>query len=63
MLDPANSNLGKNMVSPTEMEGTVIGPIAAEAHWQLGRTERHGGYFEKILSHLIEQFSPGSKTE
>ena len=63
VLDPSNSNLGENMVSPTEMEGTFIRPIAAEAHWQLGRTERHGGYFEKILSRLIEQFSPRSKTE
>ena len=63
VLDPSNSNLGENMVSPTELEGTIIRQIAAEAHWQLGRTERHGGYFEKILSRLIEQFSPGSKTE
>ena len=63
IVDPSHSNLGENMVSPTELEGTVIRQIAAEAHWQLGRTERHGGYFEKILSRLIEQFSPSSKTE
>ena len=46
------------MAHPTEMEGTHVRPIAAEAHWQLGRTERHGGWFEAVLRKLIDQFSP-----
>ncbi len=58
ILDPKRTNLGEAMTHPTEMEGTHIRPIAAEAHWQLGRTERHGGWFETVLRKLIDQFSP-----
>lgn len=58
IIDPKRTNLGEAMAHPTEMEGTHVRPIAAEAHWQLGRTERHGGWFEAVLRKLIDQFSP-----
>ena len=58
IIDPKRTNLGEAMSHPTEMEGTHVRPIAAEAHWQLGRTERHGGWFETVLRKLIDQFSP-----
>ena len=37
--------------------------IAAEAHWQLGRTENHGGWFDRILSRIIDEHAPSNKTE
>ena len=42
--DPAQTNLGDPMVTPREMRGIHIRPIAAGAHWQLGKTESHGGW-------------------
>ena len=39
ILDPARTNLGENLVGPAESMGIHIRPIAAEAHYQLGRTE------------------------
>ena len=45
VLDPAQTMLGEALQSMFESHGTVVRLIAAEAHWQLGRTENHGGWF------------------
>ena len=63
VLDPAQTNLGDPMVSPAEMQGTHVRPIAADAHWQLGKTESHGGWFSRVLDKLIEEHQPQSKSE
>lgn len=63
ILDPARTNLGDNMASPSEMQGTVIRPIAAGAHWQLGKVETHGGWFGRTLDKLIDEHNPDSKDE
>ena len=63
VLDPAPTNLGDPMVLPAEMQGTQIRPIAADAHWQLGKTESHGGWFCKILEKLLEEHQPKDKSE
>ena len=39
ILDPAQTNLGENLVGPCELEGSQIRPIVAGAQWQLGKTE------------------------
>ena len=63
ILDPARTNLGKAMVEPTELEGTHVLVTAAGAHWQLGKTEVHGGWFSRVLSKVLEQKSPENKEE
>ena len=37
--------------------------IAAEAHWQLGRTENHGGWFARVLSKVIDEHAPSNREE
>ena len=61
ILEPAGTNLGYRMVSPCELEGTLIRPTAAGAHWQLGKTESHGGWFSQILDKVVEQNQPQTK--
>lgn len=51
------------MVLPCEMQGTSIRPIAAGAHWQLGKTESHGGWFAHVLDKIIEEHQPQSQEE
>ena len=63
ILDPARTNLGRAMVEPTELEGTHVLVTAAGAHWQLGKTEVHGGWFSRVLSKVLEQKSPENKEE
>ena len=61
VLDPAQTNLGDPLQAPLEFEGTTVRQIAAEAHWQLGRTENHGGWFAKVLQKVIAEHSPSTK--
>ena len=63
IMDPARTNLGSAMVEPTELEGTQILITAAGAHWQLGKTEVHGGWFGRVLSKVLEQRNPSSREE
>ena len=63
VLDPAQTNLGDPMVVPCELKGIHIRPIAAGAHWQLGKTESHGGWFAHLLDKIIEEHQPGNKEE
>eukprot|EP00435_Cladocopium_sp_Y103_P006224 s2324_g2.t1 len=63
IMDPARTNLGEAMVSPTEIEGTQVHFTAAGAHWQLGKTEVHGGWFARVLSKVIDERSPATKEE
>ena len=63
VMDPARTNLGKALTEPCELEGTHVSVIAAGAHWQLGKTEVHGGIFAKVLSKVIAERNPTSKAE
>ena len=51
------------MASPSELQGTVLRPIAAGAHWQLGKVETHGDWFSRMLDKLIDEHSLESKEE
>ena len=44
-----------------ESLGTSVKLIPAEAHWQLGRTESHGGWFARVLEKVIKEHSPSDK--
>ena len=63
ILDPAKTNLGDPMVIPAELDGVHVRPIAAGAHWQLGKCESHGGWFNTVLEKLIDEFSPNTKDQ
>eukprot|EP00435_Cladocopium_sp_Y103_P058196 s1061_g20.t1 len=63
ILDPAPTNLGEGLQGYLESQGTSVKIIAAEAHWQLGRTESHGGWFVRILEKMIQEHSPRNKEE
>ena len=63
LLDPAQTNLADPLTGTAEDQGCTVRPIAAEAHWQLGKTENHGGWFDRILQKVIEQHSPRNKEE
>ena len=62
-MDPARTNLGDPMTVPAELEGTHVRPIAAGAHWQLGKCESHGGWFNRVLEKLIDDYSPRNREE
>ena len=61
ILDPAQTNLGEPMLGPAEAQGSIVRPIAAEAHWQLGKVENHGGWFERVLTKIIDEHNPKDK--
>ena len=63
VLDAAQTNLADPMFLPAETEGTQMRVIPADAHWQLGRTENHGGWFGRILSKVVDEHSPKNQEE
>ena len=63
VMDPARTNVGREMVEPTELEGTQILMTAAGAHWQLGKTEVHGGWFSRVLERILDEVHPTSKEQ
>ena len=63
ILDPAPTNMGENLQTHMEFEGTNVKQIAAEAHWQLGRTENHGGWFARVLAKIMDEHTPTNREE
>ena len=57
-LDPAQTNLSDALTVPQELAGSKICMTAAEAHWQLGKVEVHGGWFSRILQKTIVETMP-----
>lgn len=53
--------LGESLQAPSESLGTSVKFIPAEAHWQLGRAESHGGWFARALEKNIKEHSPSDK--
>ena len=51
------------IATPTELQGTQVRPMSAGAHWQLGKTESHGGWFARVLDRIIEDHQPSSQEE
>ena len=48
-MDPAQTMLGESLQALSESLGTSVKFMPAEAHWQLGRAESHGGWFGRVL--------------
>ena len=61
IMDPAQTMLGEALQALFESLGTSVKFIPAEAHWQLGRTEGHGGWLARVLEKVIKEHSPGDK--
>ena len=58
VVDPAQPNISDAMTVPQELSGSKISTTAAEAHWQLGKVEVHGGWFQRILKKVLADTMP-----
>jgi len=63
LMDPGRTNTADSFVAMLEQAGTRILTIAAEAHNQLGKVEKHGHLFELILQKVLDQMQPKSQSE
>lgn len=63
IVDPARTNVGDALTVPLELAGTTIRITAADAHWQLGKTEVHGGWFSRVLEKVLLDMSPKDHSE
>ena len=63
LMDPGRTNMADSFVAFLEQSGTRVSNIAAEAHNQLGKVEKHGHLFEVILQKVLDQIQPQSQQE
>eukprot|EP00434_Breviolum_minutum_P004560 symbB.v1.2.004023.t1/scaffold227.1/size261201/9 len=63
ITDPSKPNLSQELQQFCENHGINMSHIAADAHWQLGKTERHGHWFEQILERIMDEVRPQSAEE
>ena len=63
VCDPARANIADAFSSVMEQGGATFKLTAADAHWQLGKVEVHGGWFGKILSKLLAEHVPSNQAE
>lgn len=63
VLDPARANVADAFTTVLEQGGATFKLTAADAHWQLGKTEVHGGWFSKILDKILMEHSPTTQEE
>ena len=63
IVDPARTNTAETVFQQLEREGTRVLTIAAEAHNQLGKVEKHGHLFEVILNKVLDQAQPKDRAE
>lgn len=61
LCDPARTNLADALTTPNELAGSVIHVTAADAHYQLGKVEVPGGWFNQILEKIIYDCSPADQ--
>ncbi|CAE7202177.1 TY5A [Symbiodinium sp. CCMP2592] len=58
IVDPDQANLSAALTVPQELAGSHISSTAAEAHWQLGKVEVHGGWFSRVLEKVLAEVMP-----
>ena len=58
VLDPSQPNLSQDLCQPCENEGSRVRHTAADAHWQLGKVERHGGLFQTVFKKVLTEVEP-----
>jgi len=57
-MDPSRPNLSESLGEFCQNLGIDVVYTAAESHWQLGKVERHGQWFERILSRVHDEHPP-----
>ena len=62
-LDPARTNLSDELGHFCQTLGIDMVHTAADAHWQLGKVERHGQWFEQILVKVHDKHGPSNAEE
>ena len=62
-VDPAKTNLGGPFVEFCENAGICFHQTAADAHWQLGKVERHGQWFARIFDRVCDEIRPTNQQE
>ena len=62
-MDPSKPNLSEALGQYCENMGIHVMHTAAESHWQLGKVERHGHWFQKIFQKVSEECPPTSPEE
>ena len=63
VLDPARPNLGEVFNDFCDGHGVRVEQTAAESHWQLGKVERHGQWFQRILARILDEVRPTTEEE
>ena len=63
VVDPSKPNVGQALTEPLELSGATVHITAADAHWQLGKVEVHGGWFQKVLSKVIVDRVPANQEQ
>ena len=63
VLDPARPNLGEVLGEFCNNQGITVEQTATGSHWQLGKVERHGGWFQNILQRVLDDVRPTSEEE
>ena len=62
-MDPSKPNLSEALGHFCETMGIDQLFIAADSHWQLGKVERHGHWFQKIFERVLDDCRPSSPEE
>lgn len=63
LMDSGRTNTADSFIAFLEQSGIRMTSIAAEAHNQLGKVEKHGHLFELILQKVLDQVQPQSQQE
>ena len=63
VLDPSKPNLGEIFSEFCGSQGIDVEQTATGSHWQLGKTERHGGWFQSIFSRVLDEVRPNTEEE
>ena len=62
-LDPARPNLGEVFGEFCNNQGIAVDQTATEAHWQLGKVERHGQWFQQIFARVVDEVRPENEEQ
>ena len=58
ICDPARANIADAFSLAMEQGGATFKLTAADAHWQLGKCEVHGGWFARVLEKIMAEHVP-----
>ena len=63
VVDPSQPNLSQTLGDFCNNHGVDLQQTAADAHWQLGKVERHGQWFQRILSRILDEMRPQTEQD